>query len=88
MSDNFKKESRSDWFQPEGKPNNDQLKLGCLQRIADAVEKMSASYASLIDERDRYKRWCDESKEMVKRTVATNSTLRGHITRLKRKLSQ
>ncbi len=35
----------------------EQINSGCLQRIADAVEKMAENHLVLIAERDKYKRW-------------------------------
>lgn len=66
-------------------PSDSALKIGCLQRIADATELMARSYANLIAERDRYRRLLDARNETCERLERRCSALRGAITRLKRK---
>lgn len=43
---NFKVSSRWDWTPTSGTPSNEQLILGCLQRIADALEAIAAPIIS------------------------------------------
>ena len=40
MSETFRIESGKDWHKVDIQPSNDDLKIGCLQRIADACELM------------------------------------------------
>jgi len=68
-------------------PTTEQISCGALQRIADAVEKMSGNYGSLIGERDEYKRWYEEGQEVNRRMANRERALRGQITKLKRKLN-
>lgn len=86
MSETYREESRRDWHREEVPPTNDDLKLGCLQRIADATEMMARRYHDLIDERDKYKnaykRVCLYEDRANRRIAA----LRGVITKLKKKL--
>ena len=84
MSEPFRKESRKDWHTTAVTLSNDQLKLGSLQRIADAVELMARSHATLISERDLYKRWHEEERAKTHRLRRVNAGLRGHIKRMKR----
>lgn len=71
-----------------GFPGNEALQIGCLQRIANNVEKMAQNYRDLEANYDRMK----ENRDMWQRWYETekrrNQTLRGHITRLKKKLNQ
>jgi hypothetical protein len=86
MNESFRKASRSDWYpKPDNRPvSNDDLKVGALQRIADATEKMAQSHASIIDARDRYKRWYEEKVAENQRLARRIHALRGTITRMKR----
>ena len=67
-------------------PCLDQVQFGTILRIADALEIMSKNYQELIDERDKYKRWYNETVETRERLYARISGLRGYITRLKNEL--
>lgn len=64
------------------------INAGNLQRIADAVEKMSGSYAVVINERDYYQgqyRAQIRKREEAERTIRA---LRGVITKMKRKAGE
>ncbi len=89
MGRTWKEISRVEW---SGNPGGDvsgvnaemQVRVGCMQRIADATELMAKRYAELIGERDHYKK----AYEM---TVAGNLVwarryyaLKGVVTKLKR----
>lgn len=48
MKESYKNESRKNWHVEQGGfLSEDQLKLGCLMRIADASEKIAASYDAM-----------------------------------------
>jgi UrcA family protein len=85
MSDTYRNESRRE-FRREGiaLATIDDLTLGCLQRIADAVEKMCGDREKL----ERGLKWERESNECRRETIAelqrSNAALRGVITKLKR----
>ncbi len=64
------------------------LEFGCMLRIADATEAMAKNHIALMEDRDRYKLWYDEKRKQLARRDATIRSLRGHITRLKRKLAE
>lgn len=66
-----------------GSGSIDHIKAGAIQRIADACELMAKNHGSLIDERDRYKRWYEEGRESAKRQEHVIRGLRGRITILK-----
>lgn len=76
-------ESRKRWFTREV-PSHEQLRLGCLQRIAAATEAMATSYRALIDERDYLKRRLQDEERANASLRRRNAALRGAITRLKR----
>ena len=76
----YRQTSRADWCSSgiEG------INAGSLQRIADAAEKMAQSYVALIEERERYKRWYENQRDLVQIERRSNSALRGVITKLKK----
>lgn len=84
MSEHFDKESRKGWHR-EGTPTVDDLKLGCLQRIAAASEAMAKNHDELMRQRDLARAeadfWRREAEAMRRRV----SSLRGVVTRMKRK---
>ena len=67
------------------KPTWELVKIGCLQRIADACELMAKNHAQLVADHDLYKRWYYEQLERVASRDRTISALRGQITKLKKK---
>lgn len=80
---NLRQDSHKEWAS-NGTLN--EIDSGSLQRIADATEKMAASYDNLMNNRDLYKRWYEQeqaAKESLTRRVIA---LRGVITKLKAKL--
>lgn len=84
MSDAYIEESKKRWHTADGSPSTDQLKLGCLQRIATATEMMAQSYSRLISERDNAvssEERCRQREQKLRNRVAG---LRGAIGRMKR----
>jgi len=81
----FKAKSKENWEPANGPITNEQIKVGCLQRIADATELMANNYQTLINERDRYKRNWEYQKEESERMARRISALQGVITRMKKK---
>jgi hypothetical protein len=62
------------------------INAGSLQRIADAVEKMSGNYDSLIYDRNFYKNGFEERGKKMLHLLASNRSLRGVITKLHRQV--
>ena len=62
------------------------IAAGSLQRIATATEAMAKRQTGLMAEHDRYKRWYGAERERADGLERSNSALRGHITRLKRRV--
>jgi DNA-binding winged helix-turn-helix (wHTH) protein len=73
--------SKKDW---ESAGTIEHLTLGCLQRIADAVERMSVSYSSVVADRNLYERWWKEEKVRNARLHHRIAGLRGALTQKKR----
>jgi hypothetical protein len=82
--------SRSKWTSTgvsiESIPN--QVKIGSLQRIAAACEKISDGLNSVIRERDQYKRWYEQERKSHVLLQKQISTLRGQVTKLKRRVAK
>lgn len=79
-----REQSKKDW---ESRDTSEDLQLGCLQRIADATEKMASNYQRMENDLAMYKRWYKEKCETVNNRDRSISSLRGQITKLKKKLS-
>ena len=67
-------------------PSLEYVNTGCLQRIADSLETVSARYLSLLSEVATFKRWYEDEVKKRKALERSNSALRGQITKLKAKL--
>ncbi len=86
---NYKDESRKNNIGEnveEGyRPCDDQIKLGAILRIADAVEMVASSYDVLRIDRDRYRQWHKDGMEYKKVLLHQIAGLKGYIRRLKRR---
>lgn len=68
-------------------PNSiEHINCGSLQRIADATERMAGNYTALQNELDRYKVYYRELSERLSSRDKTISSLKGQITKLKKKI--
>lgn len=63
----------------------DALQTGCLQRIADATEAMSKSYVTLQNDVAWYRKRNVEQNETITALHRQISSLKGVITKLKKK---
>jgi len=84
----IKEESRREYFKvlaDEVGFSNDDLKTGCLMRIADATEAMALRHTELIKQRDKFERWYNDERKRRWHLERSNAALRGHIKRLKNK---
>lgn len=79
--------SRCEYSANDTIPNRDELKLGALQRIADATEAMAKRHTELIRERDSFMRLYHAACERETKLSHSNAALRGQITRLRKKLA-
>lgn len=85
MTESLRDKSRLNWLNESN--SNENIQLGCMLRIADATEAMAKRHTELIDERDRYKRWYEQSNRerlLFERRVAA---LKGQITKLRNRLA-
>ncbi len=64
---------------------NADIQAASLQDIARSMRVIAQSYQGLIDDRDRYKRWYQDEVACRERRDRQIASLRGVITRLKRK---
>ncbi|TAN12337.1 MAG: hypothetical protein EPN37_15550 [Chitinophagaceae bacterium] len=64
------------------------IQLGCLQRIADACEKMVSNYQKMENDLADYKRKHADATETIRNLIKSISSLRGQNTKLKKKLNQ
>ena len=77
---NQREASKQNW---SSNNTTEEINAGSFQRIADAVEKMSENYIILQDDRDWYKRRCNEKNDTIARLERKISALKGVITKLK-----
>jgi hypothetical protein len=85
MALTYRAESRKEWSRSGDLVYDNDLQIGCLQRIADATELMAKRYQELIDQKERAETlrdyWQDAHDRMARRLIAA----RGQITKWKRK---
>jgi hypothetical protein len=81
----FRELSKKEWTLIEGTvvASNDVLILGCLQRIADAQEKLAEANLQVVHDLAYYQKRTSDLSLEVSQLKKTNKTLRGHLTRLK-----
>ena len=91
MSKTLKELTKDSYSPGSNSPTAEELKLGCLQRIADATEVMAQNYAAIIKakesaekDRDRYWKYYTDESATTKKLRAQISALRGVITKLKK----
>jgi hypothetical protein len=84
----YRDESRKDYGKILLESENltlEQLQTGALLRIADAAEKLAASYDTLWNERDFQEGRAKHAHERLAKAQRSNRALRGYLKRLKRK---
>lgn len=86
MSGDYQEESRRPWSSGNDRPNTDQIKIGCMQRIATATEAMSKNYVTMENNLKWSREHVVRLEKRLESATNTNRSLRGHITRLKKKL--
>ncbi len=85
MAESLRAKSRREWVNDDS--SIEQIQLGCMLRIADAIEKMAQRHTELIRDRDMYNRWYDEEVERRKIAERSLSAAKGQITKLRKKLA-
>jgi hypothetical protein len=88
---NWKDESRKDWATKlaDGETlSTEKIQLGAILRIADATELMASEQIKMKNDLEWYKRRYYEQTLEIQEIKRSNAALRGHITRLKKNLSE
>lgn len=82
----YRTESKKDYGTANKPPITiEQLNCGSLMRIADATEKMASNYTQLQNDRDWYKKKYHEQQDEIKHLNNRISSLKGTITKMKKK---
>ena len=82
----YRNDSRLAWSRDH--TTNDDIKVGCLQRIADATEVMAKEYNRLLQDNKWLRQRAESADACSKRLARSNAALRGQITRLKKAATQ
>jgi len=81
----YREISRAAYAPPKGENIGcETLNTGCLQRIADATEKMAERYDCLIRERDRYQAAAHTKALEIEHLRRRISAYKATVTRMKR----
>lgn len=80
----MRSESRKEWATRSGTATEAEIKLGALQRIADATEVMARDRVAMEAEIERLRRATTYWRERCDRAERSRSALRGVISRMKR----
>lgn len=84
---NFKDYSKDNWFRSDGeKPTNEQLQLGCFQRIADATVAMAKPFIQATQDAEWYRK---KSERLSEENQHLRNRIAGHkaaYTKLKNKI--
>lgn len=84
----YKEESRKRWGDSKGGvPSIEQIKLGCMLRIADATEAIATEHNRLIAENTQITGHYKYSQLDNNRLRKSNAALKGQVTKLKNKLN-
>lgn len=92
MTKSFRELSRREYSRDENAATMEDVRIGTLQRIADAAELMAENHNELLLKIDKlehdkktYYDWYREGCETIRSLNRSNNALRGVITRLKNK---
>jgi|CXWL01.1.fsa_nt_gi hypothetical protein len=80
--------SRVDWStEAENYPGDNNVQLGGILRIADAVEKMASSYDQLRRDKEWYQREYNSQREEIRHLKNSRAAYMAHLTRLRNKIA-
>lgn len=79
----LKENSRIDWSKGQDLNSIESITLGCMLRIADALEAMSKNYLELIGDVKYYKQESEDYRESYKKERRRVAALRGILKRKK-----
>lgn len=80
--------SNVNWLFDEYPVERDAIKIGCLQRIADACELMAKDHQRITRDLEYYKQRTKEESEFRQKLLRKMAAAKGQITRLKRLLAE
>lgn len=83
----LKKTSKQDFAQKDKVATFQEIQTGAIQRIADATEAMADDHIRLKRQLEIFKQKSNHLQKMLEREVRSNAALRGHIKRIKKKIS-
>ncbi|MGG5486284.1 hypothetical protein [Gaetbulibacter sp. PBL-D1] len=85
--ENFKQESRKNYgsSNEQKSASLEQLNTGCLQRIADSLEKIENPYQELLETNEYLRRRYRKLSSDIETLRYQNRALKGVITRMKNK---
>lgn len=87
MSKNIRDISRGSYTYPDSfLPDIETIQVSSLIRIADATEVIAKNYNELLGENKRLKERFNTQQQLIIQLENSNRSLRGHITRLRKKL--
>jgi len=80
----YRDESRINWgTDASGQSTRDDIKFGCLLRIADGVEKMAINHTKLINEKKHFEFMSKQNLESYERERRRANAYKGIIRKLK-----
>jgi len=82
---NLRSASRREWASENPGLTRDELKVGTLLRIADATEAMARRYNDLLDRNRFLERACESRSSEIEHLERRISSLKGQITKMKKK---
>lgn len=82
---NYREESKGQWGQDTDALTIEQLTMGCMLRIADAVELMAKNHTDLVKKLEHEKRMSEACRTRREGAERRASALRGVITKLKKR---
>jgi len=83
----YREESKKNWgTSDDGSLTDEQIALGAMLRIADALELMAKNHDQLVRDRDWHRERLKEEEARSKVMRRANAALRGHISQLKKKV--
>jgi hypothetical protein len=83
----LKELSKTNWaVEDNSNPGDSNLIIGCLQRIADSTEIIAKDKDKLQRDYEYMKQSRDDYRSMYEKQANSNRSLRGVITKLKKKL--
>lgn len=79
--------SKNTFTTQSGSGSHDEIRTGCLQRIADSVDGMAANWNRMASDLEREIRWRMENQAEINRLKRVIIALRGAMTKKKNRLA-